>query len=110
LDGGNLSAIGGGGQCHARVDWLAVVNDRAGAALARVAAEFAAFHFQGVAEKFQQRSRRFSAGADRLAIDFRIDRNAHYATSLPVAAFQVCCSPRRVKASTIQRRFSALLL
>ena len=109
LDGRDLGAVGVGGHGHARVDRLAIVNDRAGAALAGVAAELAALHLQGVAEKFQQRRRSFRDGGDGLAVDFCVDGDAHYATSLPLAAFQVWASPRRVNASTIQRRFSALL-
>src|SRR4030095_1003783 len=109
FDGYDFRAVGIGSHGDAGIDRLAIIDDRAGAALTGVAAELRAFVFQCVAEKFQQRRGRLRAATDRLAVDRSIDGETHYATSLPVAACQLCCRPRRVNASTIQRRFSALL-
>ena len=54
FDRRDFRTIGIRGHGHARVDRFAVVNDGAGAALAGVAAELAAFHFESVSKKFQQ--------------------------------------------------------
>src|SRR5262245_11085312 len=53
FDGRDLGAVGIGRHGDARVDRLAVINNRAGAALAGVAAKFRAFVFQRLTEKFQ---------------------------------------------------------
>src|SRR5262245_42002558 len=53
FDGRDFGAVGIGRHGDARVDRLAVINNRAGAALAGVAAKFRAFVFQRLTEKFQ---------------------------------------------------------
>jgi hypothetical protein len=53
FDGGNLSAIGVRRHGDTGINRLAVIDNRASAALARVAAKLRAFEFQRIAQKFQ---------------------------------------------------------